>query len=135
MVNKIIYFGNVTSKFFYLILNTLSSVVFAIIDSFLSKFEQELIDKKQQTYGSHAFIHYFRMFSAEATTLVLYVLQKKSYGRQSVTINDDKKEEKIKHNKSTIGLIILVALLDLSNCIEEWSIESPSNLISDIFNV
>ena len=139
MVKKILYFGPLTNKFLYPILNTLSSFVFAIIEGFLSHFEKELKKENKPTYGKHAFLHYFLMFTAEATTIFIYFIQEKISTRKENTNTHRpnipaQTEQKNNLNISIIGFIIILSLLDLSNCILDWSTEVESNVYSNVFN-
>ena len=131
MVYKIIYIGNITTKFFYPILCTLTSVVIAIIKIFLNKFEDELALTNKPKYGKHEFIYLFIMYFAETTSLVLYYIQQKRLVRENkikVTQNN-----KSKFNINIFALIILASFLDLFNCICDRLIDSPSHLITNIF--
>ena len=131
MVYKIIYIGNITTKFFYPILCTLTSVVIAIIKIFLNKFEDELALTNKPKYGKHEFIYLFIMYFAEATSLVLYYIQQKRLLRENkIKVAQNNKSN---FNISILALIILASFLDLFNCICDRLIDSPSHLITNIF--
>lgn len=59
MVSKLLYFGSITNKFIFPILSTLCSVVFAINDCLIEKFDANKDKNNISKYGQHGIYLFF----------------------------------------------------------------------------
>lgn len=74
MQKRLLYLGNVSSKIAFPIINTLSSVMLGLCNNFIKVFDQE---EKTEKYGTHCFLHFFYMFTAESMSTFIYLIQEK----------------------------------------------------------
>ena len=133
MVSKLLYFGSITNKFIFPILSTLCSVVFAINDCLIEKFDANKDKNNIPKYGQHAFIYFFTMFFSEAFSLFIYCIQQKISPRSTYAPNKPIQNDKTTISFGIICIIIIAALSDLSSCILDWSTLVSSNIYDNIF--